>query len=119
MEAIAKKTILRIELWHGVFLLALLLTLGRSKWIDSNALLIGGVFMGLQLFPAELRRRMDVNPTSGQSSRQSRPSHCWCLKLFYFLGVLTTLFFRFEFGRYFVRPRLFNFDFSDCFGIRA
>ena len=50
MEAAAKKTILRIELWHGVLLLALLVTLGRSKWIDSNALLVGGIFMGVNFF---------------------------------------------------------------------
>ena len=53
MEALAKKTILRIELWHALFLVALLLTLGRGKWIDSNALIIGGIFMGLNFFVCE------------------------------------------------------------------
>ena len=47
MEAAAKKTILRIELWQAILLIALLVTLGRSKWLDPTALVVGGIFMGI------------------------------------------------------------------------
>jgi hypothetical protein len=95
MEAIAKKTILRIELWHGVFLLALLLTLGRSKWIDSKALLVGGVFMGLNFFLLSYGVAWMLIPLAGQS-RVKAGVALLVLKIILFLGLLTTLFFRFE-----------------------
>lgn len=95
MEAIGKKTILRIELWHGVFLLALLLTLGRNKWIDSNALFIGGVFMGLNFFLLSYGVAWMLIPLAGQN-RVKAGVALLVLKIILFLGLLTTLFFRFE-----------------------
>jgi hypothetical protein len=47
METAATKTILRIELWHVVMLLALLATLAPGKFIEPEGLLIGGLFMGI------------------------------------------------------------------------
>jgi hypothetical protein len=46
-------TIVRIELWHGLLLLATALTLGQSGFIELKALLIGGLFMGVN-FSAHL-----------------------------------------------------------------
>jgi hypothetical protein len=43
-------TIVRIELWHGLLLLATALTLGQSGFIELKALLIGGLFMGVNFF---------------------------------------------------------------------
>ena len=43
----ARRTILRIELWHGIMLALLLLTIGRTKVLDPRALLAGGIFMGV------------------------------------------------------------------------
>ena len=73
MEAAAKKTILRIELWQGLILFALLVTLRQTGWVDPKALLLGGVFMGINFFFAELRRCLGTHATGGQRSNTR-----WC-----------------------------------------
>ena len=95
MEALAKKTILRIELWHAVFLITLLLTVGRSKWVDSNALMIGGVFMGLNFFLLSYGVAWILGPLASRG-RVRAGIALLVLKIVLFLGVLTTLFFRFD-----------------------
>jgi hypothetical protein len=95
MEALAKKTILRIELWHALFLVALLLTLGRSKWIDSNALILGGIFMGLNFFLLSYGVAWMLGPLA-EKGRVRAGIALLVLKIVLFLGLLTTLFFRFN-----------------------
>ena len=95
MEATAKKTILRIELWHGLLVLALLLTIGRSDWIDLRALLIGGLFMGINFFLLSYGVGWLLGPLSGKRRIKAGVS-LLVLKILLFLGLLTTLFSRFK-----------------------
>ena len=95
MEALAKKTILRIELWHALFLVALLLTIGRSTWIDPNALIIGGIFMGLNFFLLSYGVGWMLGPLA-EKGRVRAGIALLVLKIILFLGLLTTLFFRFN-----------------------
>jgi hypothetical protein len=95
MEALAKKTILRIEIWHAVFLLALLLTIGRSKSIDSNALIIGGIFMGFNFLLLSYGIAWILGPLSGKGRIRAGIA-LLVLKIILFLGLLITLFFRFN-----------------------
>jgi hypothetical protein len=95
MEAAATKTILRIELWHGVCLLALLLTLGLTDVIDSTALVIGGVFMGINFLLLGFGVGWLLTPLAGKG-RIKAGVGLLVLKIIVFLGLLTALFFRFD-----------------------
>jgi len=95
MEAEAKKTILRIELWHAILLLSLMATLGRSKSIDVTALLLGGVFMGVNFLLLSFGIAWVLTPLAGKG-RVKAGVGLLVLKIIIFLGLLTTLFFRFE-----------------------
>lgn len=95
MEATAKRTILRIELWHGLMVLALLLTIGHLDWIDLRALLIGGLFMGINFFLLSYGVAWLLEPLSGKRRVRAGVS-LLVLKILLFLGLLTTLFSRFK-----------------------
>jgi len=95
MEAAAKKTILRIELWHTILLLSLIATLGRSKFIDVTALLAGGVFMGVNFLLLSFGIAWVLTPLAGKG-RVKAGVGLLVLKIIIFLGLLTALFFRFE-----------------------
>ena len=93
MEAVAKKTILRIEVWHVAMLLALLVTLAPGKLVEPEGLLMGGLFMGINflllcygvgwvLTPLASRRRIKVGVG------------LLVLKTVIFLALLATFFFR-------------------------
>ena len=95
MEAAAKKTILRIELWHAILLLSLMTTFGRSKSIDVTALLVGGVFMGVNFLLLSFGIAWVLTPLAGKG-RVKAGVGLLVLKIIIFLGLLTALFFRFE-----------------------
>lgn len=95
MEAIAKKTILRIELWHGLMLSALLAMLGQTGWIDPKALLLGGIFMGINFFLLGYGVAWILTPLAGKGRIKAGVGFL-VLKIVLFLGLLTTLFFRFD-----------------------
>jgi hypothetical protein len=88
-------TILRIELWHGLLLVATVATLGQSKFIDVNALLIGGVFMGVNFFLLGFGVLWVLTPLAGKGRIRAGVS-LLVLKIIIFLGLLMLLFFRFE-----------------------
>ena len=88
-------TILRIELWHGLLLLATVATLGQSKFIDMTALLIGGVFMGLNFFLLGFGILWMLAPLASKGRVRAGVS-LLALKIIIFLVLLTLLFFRFE-----------------------
>jgi hypothetical protein len=96
MEAVAKKTILRIELWHAILLLSLLATLGRSKFVDPTALIVGGVFMGVNFFLLSFGVAWVLTPLAGKG-RVKAGVGLLVLKLMIFLGLLSAVFFHFEF----------------------
>jgi hypothetical protein len=95
MEAAAKKTILRIELWHTILLLSLVAMFGRSKFIDVTALLVGGVFMGVNFLLLSFGIAWVLTPLAGKG-RVKAGVGLLVLKILIFLGLLSALFFRFE-----------------------
>jgi len=95
MEAASKKMILRIELWHTLMLLVLLVTLGRTGVVEPQALLIGGLFMGVNFFLLSYGVAWTLTPLAS-NGRIKTGFFLLILKVLIFLGVLTTIFFRFE-----------------------
>jgi hypothetical protein len=88
-------TILRIELWQGLLLFAAAVTLGQTKLIDVEALLIGGVFMGINFFLLGFGILWVLGPLAGKGKVRAGVS-LLILKSILFLGLLTALFFRFQ-----------------------
>jgi hypothetical protein len=95
MEAAAKKTILRIELWHALLLLSLLVSLGQSQLVDATALVVGGVFMGVNFLLLSVGIAWVLTPLSGRVRVKAGVS-LLIVKIIVFLGLLTAVFFRFE-----------------------
>lgn len=87
--------ILRIELWHGLLLLALGLSLGHTKWLDIKAFLIGGAFMGLNFLLLGFGILWVLTPLAGKAKIGLGVS-LLLVKMVVFLGLLTLLFFRFD-----------------------
>jgi hypothetical protein len=94
MEAASKKTILRIELWHGLMLLALLATLGPAKLIEPAGLLIGGLFMGVNFLLLGYGVAWVLTPLASRG-RVKAGVGLLILKIALFLALLTLIFFRF------------------------
>jgi len=95
METAAKKTIVRVELWHGALLLILLITLGQARVIDPTALLVGGLFMGVNFFLLSFGVAWVLTPLAGKGRVRAGVS-LLVLKILIFLGLLITLFYRFD-----------------------
>lgn len=95
MEAAAKKTILRIEFWHALLLLGLLVSLGRTQLVDATALVIGGVFMGVNFLLLSIGIAWVLTPLAGRGRVKAGVS-LLVVKIIVFLALLTTVFFRFE-----------------------
>ena len=93
MEAASKKTILRIELWHVVMLLALLVTLAPGKFVEPEGLLIGGLFMGINFLLLSYGVAWVLTPLAGKG-RVKAGVGLLVLKIAIFLALLATLFFR-------------------------
>ena len=91
----ARTTILRIELWHGLMLALLLLTIGRTRLIDSRALLVGGVFMGVNFLLLGFGVSWVLAPLAGRGKVKLGVG-LLVLKILLFLGLLTAVFFRFN-----------------------
>jgi hypothetical protein len=86
---------MRIELWHGLMLAALLAMLWQTGWLDPKALIIGGVFMGINFFLLSFGVAWVLTPLAGKG-RIKAGVGLLVLKIILFLGLLLTLFFRFE-----------------------
>ena len=93
MEAESKKTILRIELWHVVMLLALLVTLAPGKFVEPESLLIGGLFMGINFLLLSYGIAWVLTPLAGKG-RVKAGVGLLILKIAIFLALLAALFFR-------------------------
>lgn len=95
MEAAAKRTILRIELWQAVLLIALLAAFGRSTWLDPVALLVGGLFMAINFLLLSFGVAWVLTPLAGKG-RVRAGIGLIVLKIILFMGLLTMLFFRLD-----------------------
>lgn len=91
----AQKTILLIELWHGILLTALLAGLAPTRMIDPTALLLGGVFMGVNFFLLSRGIAWVLTPLAGKG-RVKAGIGFLVLKILFFLAVLTMVFYRWE-----------------------
>ncbi|MBM4260674.1 MAG: hypothetical protein FJ145_04435 [Deltaproteobacteria bacterium] len=96
MEAAAKKTILRIELWHGLLLVALLAALGPRKVVEPTALLAGGLFMAINFGLLSFGVAWVLTPLAN-NGRVKLGIGLLVLKIVLFIGLLTTVFFKFSF----------------------
>jgi hypothetical protein len=88
-------TILRVELWHVLLLLATAVTLGQTKLIDLTALLLGGAFMGVNFFLLGFGILWLLAPLASKGRVKAGVS-LLILKIIIFLGLLTLLFFWFH-----------------------
>lgn len=95
MEAAARKTILRIELWHIILLLVLLASLAPAKVVDPIAVLAGGIFIGVNFLLLSFGVAWVLTPLAGKG-RVKAGVGLLVLKIVIFLALLATLFFRFE-----------------------
>lgn len=95
VEATAKKTILRIELWHGALLLVLLAALGPQRLVDPVALLAGGLFMGVNFILLSLGIAWVLMPFAGKG-RVKAGVGLLAVKIIIFLALLSALFFKFS-----------------------
>lgn len=95
MEAASKKMILRIELWHGVLLLALLGVLAPGKLVQPSGLLIGGLFMGVNFLLLSYGVAWTLTPLASKG-RVKAGVGLLILKIVIFLALLTTVFFRLD-----------------------
>lgn len=96
METAAKRTILRIELWHVILLLSLLATLGRTKFVEPTALVVGGVFIGVNFLLLSFGVAWVLTPLASKG-RVKAGIGLLVLKIILFLGLLSAVFFHFEF----------------------
>jgi hypothetical protein len=95
MEIGAKKTILCIELWHGLMLMTLLSVLGPRQIIEPLSLLLGGAFTASNFFLLSVGVAWVIRPMAVRGQVK------WGIallvfKVILFLGFLLVLFFRFN-----------------------
>jgi hypothetical protein len=84
---------LRIELWHGLILLSLLLSLAPAEIIEPRALLFGGLFMAVNFLLLSYGVQWILAPFAAKG-RIRMGVFFLVLKLVLFLGLLSGLFFR-------------------------
>ena len=95
MQATSKKTILRIELWHGLMLAVLLGLLGPRKLVEPTALIAGGLFMAINFFLLSFGVAWILTPLAGKGKVKFGVA-LLVLKIVIFIGLLTTVFFKFN-----------------------
>ena len=95
METTAKKTILRIEAWHGLMLLLLIAAVSASKILDPIAILMGGLFIGINFLFLGYGVAWLLEPLAS-SGRIKAGIGLLTLKVLVFLMLLSVLFFRFN-----------------------
>ncbi len=91
----AKKTIFRIEAWHGLLLLVVLTAVSASKILDPTAILMGGLFMGINFLLLGYGVAWLLEPLAS-SGRIKAGIGLLALKVVIFLMLLSVLFFRFS-----------------------
>jgi hypothetical protein len=95
METAAKTSIVRIEIWHALLLLTMVLTIGRSHLVEPIDMVIGGAFMGANFLLLSLGIGWVLTPLAGKG-RVKAGVGLLILKMIIFLALLSVLFFRFH-----------------------
>lgn len=93
--ALTIEPVLRIEVWHGLLLLALWLILLPLGLLDSAGLFLGGLFMGVNFVLLGLGIRYLLAPFA-ERRRVRTGIFLLVLKLVLFLGLLSALFVRLD-----------------------
>lgn len=88
--------IVRIELWHGLLLLGLLLALGPFRLVEPWAFGAGGLFMGVNFLLLSFGVRWALAPSPGKWRRRAAVFFLG-VKFLAFLGLLGLVFLRFRF----------------------
>jgi len=87
--------LLRVLTWHSLLLLLLLIGSQIMRTLEPGALLLGGVFMGLNFGLLSLGIRWVLSPAASKK-RQRIGAALLVLKLLLFLGLVSVVFFRME-----------------------
>lgn len=95
-NASVESVVLRIELFHGLLVLALLLLLVPARFLEPRGLLLGGFFMGLNFLLLSYGIRRVLTPFAGRG-RVRTGVLLLTLKLLFFIGLLLILFFQVHF----------------------
>jgi hypothetical protein len=96
MITTAKKTILRIELWHGALLAAILGILAPARLVEPGAVLVGGLFMGVNFLLLCYGVAWMLKSSVGKGNVKSGIA-LLVIKIIFFLGLLSAVFFNFGF----------------------
>ena len=92
MGTAANRTILRIELWHAGLLMVLLGTLAPARLVEPKALLLGGLFMGINFFLLCYGVAWIITPLAGKG-RVKAGVALLVLKVVLFLALISIVFF--------------------------
>lgn len=87
--------LVRVLTWHSLLLLLLLIGSQIMRTLEPGALLLGGVFMGLNFGLLSLGIRWVLSPAASKK-RQRIGAALLVLKLLLFLGLVSVVFFRME-----------------------
>ena len=89
------KSILRIELWHGALLAALIATLAPARLVEPGAVLLGGLFMGVNFLLLGYGVGWVLTSLAGKGRIKAGVA-LLITKVVLFLGLLSLLFFKFD-----------------------
>jgi len=92
MGTAANRTILRIELWHAGLLMVLLGTLAPARLVEPKAMLLGGLFMGINFLLLCYGVAWILTPLAGKG-RVKAGVALLVLKVVLFLGLISIVFF--------------------------
>ena len=84
-------SVLTVEVWHGILLLTLLVMLAPLRIVEPWALLLGGLFMGVNFFLLGYGMQWVLAPFA-RKGRVQAGIFLLVLKLVLFLGLLWALF---------------------------
>ena len=87
--------LVRVEAWHTLLLLVLVIISQAMRVLEPTALVLGGVFMGLNFCLLSLGIRWVLSPASTKK-RQRIGMALLILKLLLILGLVTALFSRMD-----------------------
>jgi len=85
--------LMRVELWHTLLILMLVVLAQATRVLEPTALLLGGIFMGLNFVLLSAGIRWVLSPTATKG-RQRAGAILLVLKLLLFLGLISAVFFR-------------------------
>jgi dolichol kinase len=85
--------LVRVLAWHSLLLLLLLIGSQVIRALEPGALLLGGVFMGLNFGLLSVGIRWVLSPTASRK-KQRLGMALLSVKLLLFLGLVSALFFR-------------------------